>query len=90
MSKSGISISGNRKAMVLMMPIPVTWSAFQTIRLAWHNSAKIEHLTPSGLIKPFTDASDYAIGAHLVQLNEEGRKGPISFASQLLIKPKDC
>lgn len=60
--------------------------AFQNLRSAVHDSAKIEHLSGDGQIKLYTDASDYAIGAHLVQLDGEGKERTISFASQLLGK----
>lgn len=63
---------------------PDTILAFESLRTAVHNAARIEHLEPDGVVKLYTDASDYAIGAHLVQLDNNGVERTISFASQLL------
>ncbi len=60
--------------------------SFELLRTAIHEAAKLEHLTPIGQIRLYTDASDYAIGAHLVQVDSAGVERTISFSSQLLNK----
>jgi hypothetical protein len=78
--------SGNKNKGKALQWTSETDSNFQALRLAIHNAAKIEHLNPTGQVKLYTDASNYAIGAHLVQLDDEGKERTISFASQLLNK----
>ena len=63
---------------------PDTIKAFEALRQAIDSAASLEHLTDIGQIKLYTDASDYAIGSHLVQLDSNGVERTISFSSQLL------
>lgn len=58
--------------------------AFELTRQAIANASTLNFLRDSGEVRLYTDASDYAIGAHLVQLDDEGAEGTISFYSKKL------
>jgi hypothetical protein len=68
---------------------PLEWTvntiaSFELLRNAIHGAAQLTNLKEEGQVRLYTDASDYAIGAHLVQVDQDGIEQTISFASKLL------
>ncbi len=68
---------------------PLEWTeeadeAFQRTRQAIADAVTLSFLRDSGEIRLYPDASEYAIGAHLVQLDEEFEECTISFYSKRL------
>lgn len=67
----------------------VTWNAaaddaFIAIRNAIANAPQLAFLQTEGKVKLYTDASEYAIGAHLVQVDSAGVEKTVAFFSQVL------
>ena len=68
---------------------PVTWTteaddAFVSTRQAIADASTLTYLKDEGEVRLYTDASDFAIGAHLVQVDEEGVEHTVSFYSKRL------
>jgi transposase InsO family protein len=69
---------------------PIRWTdqtrqSFIETKQAINNCKKLYFLKDEGLVTVRTDASDYAIGAYLCQM-QEGKERPIQFVSKSLIK----
>ncbi len=58
--------------------------AFEDVRAAIANAQRLSYLNPRGEVKLYTDASDYAIGAHLVQDDDAKVEKTIAFFSKSL------
>lgn len=68
---------------------PISWNAeaevaFQAVKDAIVHSCTLKFLADEGEVRLYTDASDYAIGAHLVQVDETGVERTVAFYSKKL------
>lgn len=63
---------------------PDSEAAFHTLKDAVYNVKPLNFLEKEGEVRLYTDASEYAIGAHLAQATADGTENSVAFVSKKL------